>query len=210
MVKKTLSQNLWLKRKETDNFFKASKKIGYRARSAYKLLDINKKFNILRKAKHIVDLGAAPGGWSQVIIHKKLEYKTKEYKLFAVDLKNIEPIDGVIAIKKNISDLIESNNYFKKNSIHLILSDMAPASTGHKFTDLIKAANLSEEAFRFSFNYLVLNGNFICKLLGGNYDKRLIESVKKKFNKVCLYKPKASRKESKEIYLICLGFNNLQ
>ena len=211
MAKKTLSQNLWIRRKESDIFFINAKKKGYRARSAYKLLEIDKKFNVIKENKNYIDLGAAPGSWSQVLVEKiSKNANYKEVKIFSIDIKDIEPISGIITIKDDISNLTERNKYFKRNSINLVLSDMAPKSTGHRFTDQTKAKSLSKIAFEFANNYLSLNGNFVCKLLGGHYDKTLILEARKKFKFVQLFKPKSSRNESKEIFLICMGFNNLQ
>ncbi len=210
MPKKTLSQNLWLKRKEADHFFAEAKIEGFRARSAYKLLEIEKKFKIFKNYKNIVDLGAAPGSWSQVLakqtLKKKNNYKTK---IFAIDLKDMDPIQGVIIIKDDITSILESSNYFKRNSLSLVLSDMAPKSTGHRFTDQAKASSLSEKALVFAMDYLSVEGNFVCKLLAIDNDRLLINKAKKYFKKVKLFKPKSSRRDSKEIYLICLSFNNL-
>ena len=204
MPRKTLSQNLWLRRREEDHFFAEAKIDGFRARSAYKLLEIDKKFNILNNYKNIVDLGAAPGSWSQVLVKKKLKkqnnYKTK---IFAIDLKDMDPIQGVVIIKDDITSILECNKYFKRNSLGLILSDMAPKSTGHRFTDQAQASNLSEKALVFAIQYLSAGGNFICKLLAINNDKILINKAKKYFKTVKLFKPKSSRKDSKESFIIC-------
>ncbi|MBF97224.1 MAG: Ribosomal RNA large subunit methyltransferase E [Alphaproteobacteria bacterium MarineAlpha9_Bin4] len=208
MSKKTLSQNLWLRRKDSDVFFEKAKISGFRARSAYKLLEIENKFKILKNNKNIVDLGASPGSWSQVLVKKNLNLS--KIKIFAIDIKDIDPIEGVKFIKKDISYILEGNNYFKKNSLDLVLSDMAPNSTGHRFTDQAKASNLAEKALIFAINYLSFNGKFVCKLLGGNNDRLIINRAKEYFKTIKLFKPTSSRKESKEIYLICLSFNNLQ
>ena len=211
MAKKTLSQNLWIRRKESDIFFINAKKKGYRARSAYKLLEIDKKFNVIKKNKNYIDLGAAPGSWSQVLVEKiSKNANYKEVQIFSIDIKDIEPISGIIIIKDDISTLIERNKYFKRNSIDLVLSDMAPKSTGHRFTDQVRATDLVEKAVTFSQNYLSFNGNFVCKLLGANTNDKLIKEIKKCYKDVKLFKPKSSMKDSKEIYLVCLGFNNLQ
>ena len=212
MPKKTLSQNLWLKRKGSDLFFAEAKSVGFRARSAYKLLEINKKFNVLKNFKNIVDLGASPGSWSQVLVKEKLAKKNKyEINIFAIDLKDIEPIEGVTIIKNDINVILEeSNKFFAKNTMDLVLSDMAPQSSGHRFTDQAKANSLSEKALAFAIKYLEVNGNFVCKLLGGSNDKLLIAKAKQYFKKVKLFKPLSSRKGSQEIYLICIAFNNLQ
>ena len=208
MSKKSSSQNLWLLNRKSDIYFSDAKKKGYRARSAYKLLEIDKKFNIIEKAKNIVDLGAAPGSWSQVLIEKNKS--NSKIKIFAIDLKSIKPLQNVTMVKNDIADIIETNIYFEKNNFDLVLSDMAPQSTGHRFTDQVKASNLSELALSFAIKYLSINGSFVCKLLGGHHDNSLINQAKKKFNVVHLFKPKSSKVASKEIYLISKGFNNLQ
>ena len=209
MVKKTLSQNIWLQRDKSDRFKKYAKKEGYRSRAAYKLLEIENKFKILKPNLSIIDLGAAPGSWSQVVAtHNKI--KNNNEKIFAVDINDIVPVKGVIFIKKNVNDLLEKNSFFVDRHFNLILSDMAPRSTGHKFTDQANASILAEKALVFAKRYLYRNGNLVCKLLGGNNDKALISDAKKYFKIVKLFKPTASRNSSKEIYLICLTFNNLQ
>ena len=209
-MKKKISQQLWVKRKEADKFFFAAKSEGYRARSVYKLLEINKKFNILRENMNVVDLGAAPGSWSQMIANYLFKNKNSKSKVYAIDIQDIEPIERVIILKKNINDLLEESNFFKKNSLDLVLSDMAPKSTGHRFTDQTRSIDLVEKAIFFAQNYLSFKGNFVCKILGVNDNNSLIKQVKKNYERVKLFKPKASMKGSKEIYLICLSFNNLQ
>lgn len=206
---KKISQHLWIKRKEEDKYFFAAKSEGYRARSVYKLLEINKKFNILKANIAVADLGAAPGSWSQMLANTLLKKKKNfKSKVYAIDIEDIEPIEKVIIFKKNIDEFLTESNFIEKNSLDLVLSDMAPKATGHRFTDKARADNLAEKAVDFAQNYLSLNGNFVCKLLGAN--SNLLEKVKKNYKYVKLFKPKASMKESKEIYLICMSFNNLQ
>ena len=206
---KKISQHLWTKRKEADKYFYAAKAEGYRARSAYKLLEINEKFKVFKRNIIVVDLGAAPGSWSQ-LLSKSLLFKKNNCKsrVYAIDIQDIKPIERVIIIKKDINEILKESN-FDKNSLDLVLSDMAPNSTGHRFTDQTRSIDLAEKAFLFAKRYLSVNGNFICKLLGTN-NENLIKRVKQNFKIVKLYKPKASMKDSKEIYLICLSFNNLQ
>ena len=168
------------------------------------LLRLIKNLIFLKKKKVTIDLGAAPGSWSQVLVKNNLN------KIIAIDIKDIELIEGVTFIKKDINELIENKKYFDKYSIDLVLSDMAPKSTGHKFTDQTKAAILAEKALTFATKYLIKNGDFVCKLLHGKGEKDMQERAKKNFNIAKFFKPKSSRRDSKEIYLICLGFNNLQ
>ncbi len=210
MVKK-LSQQLWIKRKEADKYFFSAKAYGYRARSVYKLLEINKKFNILKKDIAVADLGAAPGSWSQMLADILFsKSKNSKSKIYAIDIQDLKPIENVIILKKDINDLLIENNTIKANSLDLILSDMAPKATGHRFTDQVRATDLVEKAIIFAQYYLSYNGNFVCKLLGANTNDKLIKDIKKHFKYVKLFKPKSSMKDSKEIYLVCLSFNNLQ
>ncbi len=210
MIKK-LSQHLWIKRKEADKYFFSAKAYGYRARSVYKLLEINKKFKILKEDISVADLGAAPGSWSQILADTLFRNsKNSKSKIYAIDLQDIKPIENVIIFKKDINDFLIENYTIKANSLDLVLSDMAPKATGHRFTDQVRATDLVEKAIVFAQNYLSLNGNFVCKLLGANTNDTLIKSIKKHYKYIKLFKPKSSMKDSKEIYLICLGFNNLQ
>ena len=210
MIKK-LSQHLWIKRKEADKYFFSAKAYGYRARSVYKLLEINKKFKILKEDISVADLGAAPGSWSQILADTLFRNsKNSKSKIYAIDIKDIKPIENVIIFKKDINDFLIENYTIKANSLDLVLSDMAPKATGHRFTDQFRATDLVEKAIVFAQNYLSLNGNFVCKLLGANTNDTLIKCIKKHYKYIKLFKPKSSMKDSKEIYLICLGFNNLQ
>ena len=136
--------------------------------------------------------------------------KNSKSKIFAIDIQDLKPIENVIILKKDINDFLIENNTIKANSLDLILSDMAPKATGHRFTDQVRATDLVEKAIVFAQYYLSYNGNFVCKLLGANTNDKLIKDIKKRFKYVKLFKPKSSMKDSKEIYLVCLSFNNLQ
>ena len=164
MVKK-LSQNLWIKRKEGDKYFFSAKAYGYRARSVYKLLEINKKFKILKEGISVADLGAAPGSWSQMLAETLFrKSKNSKSKIYAIDLQDIKPIENVIIFKKDINDFLIESYTIKANSLDLVLSDLAPKATGHRFTDQIRSTDLVEKAIAFAQNYLSLNGNLVCKL----------------------------------------------
>lgn len=210
MVKK-LSQHLWIKRKETDKYFFSAKAYGYRARSAYKLIEINNKFKIIKKNMIVADLGAAPGSWSQILAETLfMKNKNCNSKIYAIDIQSIEPIENVIVFKKDINNFITESSLIKENSLDLVLSDMSPKATGHRFTDQIRASDLAEKAVYFAQKYLSFKGSFVCKLLGANTNDTLLKDIKKHYKEVKLFKPKSSMKDSKEIYLVCLGFNNLQ
>lgn len=207
---KKISQYLWLKRKQGDKYFYKAKSNGYRARSVYKLFEINKKFNILKDNFRVADLGAAPGSWSQMLANNLFKKgKNLKSKIYAIDVQDIEPIEKVTIIKKDIKDFLKESYLIDKNSLDLVISDMAPNATGHRFTDQARAEDLAQSAADFAKSYLGKNGHFICKLLGINNNNNLIEKAKKNYKSVKLFKPQSSMKDSKEIYLICLGFNNL-
>ena len=207
-MKKTNSQNNWIRRQNNDYFFKLSKKEGYRSRAAYKLIEIQKKYNIIKPYSKVIDLGASPGGWTQVV---SSILKSNTQKIVAIDKKEMAVVPNTIFFLDDIENfLIESNNFLKTNFYNLILSDMAPNSSGHKFTDQARSEKICYLALSFSSKYLQAEGSFICKYMRGAGEKDFIEEAKKKFKKVSVFKPNASRKESIENYIVCLGFNNLQ
>jgi len=205
-MKKTQSQNIWLKRQDKDKFVKLAKVKGYRSRAAFKLLDINKKFNILKKNIKVIDLGASPGGWTQVIV-EKLKNTTND--IVAIDKLKMAPITNCNFILDDIKNFLENNNSLENKRYNLILSDMAPNASGHKFTDQVRFEEIFLLALDFCIKYLISGGNFICKIMRNSSEKDMVKRAQKYFKVVKVYKPLASRKESKEIYLIAFGFNNL-
>ena len=204
-MKRTNSQNIWLKRQKKDVFVKLSKAKGYRSRAAYKLIEINKKFKIINKNSKVVDLGASPGGWTQVVI----ELQNKKNQVIAIDKKQMEPIESCKFIYDDISNLLKNDETLESNSFDVILSDMAANSSGHRFTDQAKAEKIYYLAQKFALKYLKKNGNFVCKFFRNSLEKTILQNIKQKFSLVKIYKPNSSRKDSKEIYLIAIGFNNL-
>ena len=155
----------------------------------------------------MVDLGASPGSWTQVaskIIHRKSGI------VISVDQNKMDSIENSFFIQSDIKKLLKKENNVLKNKLFdLILSDMAPNSTGHRFTDQSKAEFLSFLALEFSIKFLEIGGNFVCKFIRGAGEEFFLIEVKKYYKKVKVFKPKASRKESKEIYIVGLGFSNL-
>ena len=204
-MKKTNSQNIWLKRQKKDIFVKLSKARGYRSRAAYKLIEINKKFKIINQNSKVVDLGASPGGWTQVVI----ELQNKKNQVIAIDKKQMEPIESCKFIYDDISNLLKNDETLESNSFDVILSDMAANSSGHRFTDQANAEKIYYLAQKFALKYLKKNGNFVCKFFRNSLEKTILQNIKQKFSLVKIYKPNSSRKDSKEIYLIAIGFNNL-
>ena len=201
-VKKKIKSR-WHQHRLKDVFFNKAKKLGYRSRSAFKLLEINKKFRILKKGQNALDIGASPGGWSQ-ILSQKVFSNEKKNKIISVDLKYFKPIDNVLSIKKNNYDddfILLLKKYFS-DGIDIIVSDAAPYTTGNKFVDHIKNIELCERSFEIAKNLLNKGGVLVIKIFDGKETVRLCNSIKKKFLQFNLYKPKSSKSESKEIYII--------
>ena len=199
MKKNKISKN-WINKQRRDTFIKQSKVDGYRARSAYKLIEIDKKFKIFKGGISVIDVGAAPGSWSQYAA------KTiKSGRLISVDLKEIEPIGNTLQIKgdftdKKIQDEIKKNSKIKVN---VVMSDMAVNTTGIKNIDSIQTGELCKEAIFFSKDIISKKGFFISKIFMGGSFNEIIELGKKIFREVKVFKPKSSRKDSKESFIIC-------
>ena len=199
MKKNRISKN-WINKQKRDIFVRQSKIEGYRSRAAYKLIEINKKFKILKNGIAIVDLGAAPGSWSQYISRN-----FKNIKLLSIDLKEIERIDNthhIIGdfttneIQKKIKD------YFK-SKIDIVLSDMAKNTTGNKNLDVISISELYKEAMFFAKDILKDNGSFVCKIFMGSTFKEIMAESKLIFKQIKVFKPTSSKKDSKESFIIC-------
>ena len=204
-MKRTNSQNIWLKRQKKDVFIRLSKARGYRSRAAYKLIEINKKFNIINENSKVVDLGASPGGWTQVVA----ELQNNKNQIIAIDKKQMEPVKNCKFIYDDISNLLKFDKTLERNYFDVVLSDMAANSSGHRFTDQANAEKIYYLAQNFALKYLAKNGSFVCKLFRNSLEKNIIQNIKQIFSLVKIYKPNSSRKDSKEIYLIAIGFNNL-
>lgn len=200
---KTASSKNWLTRHINDPFVQKSKIDGYRSRAAYKFIEINDKFKILRKNAIVIDLGAAPGSWSQVAL------KLGAHIVIAIDLLPIEGLSGVVTIQGDFQDdssKTEIQLHLEGKKADVIVSDMAPNTTGNRDTDHIRIMNLCEDAFNFAKNNLVINGTFVAKVFQGGAGAELLSKIKPYFSKVKHFKPKSSRVESAEIYLVATGF----
>jgi len=201
LKKKKVKKN-WLAKQKKDNFFIQSKIKGFRSRSAFKLIEMNNKFNFLKKKTNLIDLGSSPGGWSQVARNK-----ITEGKILALDIKPMEKINNVDFIQ---GDFTENNIYEKieshfDNKVDVVLSDMAANTTGNKALDSYKTGELCLNALNLCNKILSKDGVFLSKIFMGSIFKEIDEKAKKKFIKVIKYKPTASKKESKEIYIYCKG-----
>jgi len=184
-----------------DFYFKKAKEEGYRARSAYKLFELNKKYNLIKRSDRVLDLGCNPGSWLQAASKISNGLVVGVDILPMKEIKNVNFIQANVTDKKTI-DMIKSIS----NEFDVILSDMAPKTSGIKELDHNKSIYLSEKALEIAENLLVNNGNFLCKVFQGEFFKEFLDNIKKKFEFVKSSKPESSRRESKEIYIIAKGF----
>ncbi len=201
---RTESSRKWLQRHFNDPYVTAAWKEGYRSRAAYKLRQLDEQFKLIRPNMRVVDLGAAPGGWSQVVA-KVIGAKGK---LVALDILPIDPIPGVDIIHMDFL-AEEAPDQLKSvlgGPADLVLSDLAPSSTGHPRTDHIRIMEMTELAAQFAMEVLVPGGAFVCKFFQGGAEKTLLDKLKQNFSKVKHAKPAASRAESSETYLVATGF----
>ena len=199
MKKNKFSKN-WVIKQKRDLYVKQSKIQGYRSRAVYKLQEINEKFNILKNGISVVDLGSAPGSWSQFVSRN-----FKNLKIVAIDLNEIEKIENIYQIKGDFTDETQQKkiiDYFGVK-IDVVISDMAVNTTGNKNLDSIVTGELSIEALNFSANILKKQGSFVSKIFMGSSFNEIVTIAKKKFNEVNVFKPPASRKDSKESFIIC-------
>ena len=211
MKKNKISKN-WIIKQHRDPYFKKSKIEGYRSRSAYKLLELEKKFNFLKKKMNLIDLGSCPGGWSQVSRSKIIKGK-----ILAIDIKKMETITGVHFLNYDFRDHEIYNkilDIFTNEQIDVVISDMATNTSGNKDLDSIQTGDLCLEAMNLASRILNENGVFISKLFMGVSYYEINSTAKKNFKKVVIFKPKSSRKESREVYIYCKGpkinINNLK
>ncbi|MDC0926344.1 RlmE family RNA methyltransferase [Candidatus Pelagibacter sp.] len=199
MKKNKISKN-WVNKQRRDTFVRQSKVDGYRARSAYKLIEIDEKFKIFKGGLSIIDIGAAPGSWSQYAVKA-----AKNGRLISIDLKKMEPIGNTVQIEGDFTEENIQNEIRKhiKTKVDIVMSDMAVNTTGIKNIDSIQTGELCIEAMLFAKNLLKGNGFFISKIfLGGTFNEIVAEG-KKYFKEVKIFKPKSSRKDSKESFIIC-------
>ena len=199
MKKNRISKN-WINKQKRDIYVRQSQVDGYRARSAYKLIEIDEKFKILKNGISIIDLGASPGSWSQYISRT-----VKSGRLVSIDIKGMEEIENTIQIKGDFTDLDiqEKIKGLFKSKVDVVVSDMAVNTTGIKDIDAIYTGELAMEAMNFSKEMLVKEGRFVSKIFLGSSFNEIVALGKKLFKEVKVFKPKSSRKESKESFIIC-------
>ena len=200
---RTAQSTRWLERQLNDPYVRRAKAEGYRSRAAYKLLELDERFKLLRGAKRVIDLGIAPGGWAQVV-----RQKIPAAAVVGIDLLPVDPIEGVAILQMDFMDdrapelLIEALG----GGADLVLSDMAANTTGHPQTDHLRTMGLVEVAVAFACDVLCPGGAFVAKVLAGGADSDLVAELKRNFTTVKHAKPPASRKDSSEWYVIAQGF----
>ena len=200
---RTVSSNRWLERQLNDPYVRRAKADNYRSRAAYKLLELDERFGLLKGVKAVVDLGIAPGGWSQVVSRR-----VPGAKIAGIDLLPTDPIDGVTILQMDFMDADAPARLQEAlgGPPDLILSDMAANTVGHSRTDHLRTMGLVEAGLQFAVETLRPGGAFVAKVLAGGADSNLVAELKRHFTTVKHAKPPASRKESSEWYVVAQGF----
>jgi 23S rRNA (uridine2552-2'-O)-methyltransferase len=202
------SSTRWLERQLNDPYVNDAKAAGYRSRAAYKLAELDDRFSFLAPGRRVVDLGAAPGSWSQLAVERVRAGSAPGAAVLAVDRTDVDRIPGASQLTL---DLLDPDAAAKLRAavggpVDAVLSDMAAAATGHRQTDHLRTLALCEAAFEVAIELLVPGGAFVAKALQGGGANEFLARVKKRFTKVRFAKPHASRKESSEVYLVATGF----
>ncbi len=205
--KRTVSQNRWLERQLNDPFVARAKREGYKSRAAFKLLEIDDKYRLFKPGLRVVDLGAAPGGWSQVAAARVQSAEGKG-RVVGIDLLDIDPLPGV---EFTVMDFLDEDAPARLTAMlggpaDIVMSDMAANATGHKKTDHLKIVALAELAAEFARDILAPGGAFVAKVLQGGTEGQLLADLKRDFATVRHVKPAASRADSAELYVLATGF----
>ena len=203
-----ISSTRWLERQLNDPYVAQAQKEGYRSRAAYKLIEIDDKYKLLKPGQCVVDLGCAPGGWTQVAVKRTKSDRNSGAYVIGIDIQDVDIIAGAEIIKMDFMDDAAPDEIcnLAGRTPDLVLSDMAAAVTGHKNTDHLRTIALAEAAAYFAIENLAPDGAFCAKVFQGGTEADLLSELKKNFMRVIHVKPKASRKESSELYVIALGF----
>lgn len=202
----------WLNRQINDPFVQQARAEGWRARAVYKLMQIDDKLKFLLPGKAVVDLGAAPGSWTELAVQRMNALTNDKSKIIALDILEMQPLNGATVIKKDFTEDDAPDMLFDLldgRKADVVLSDMAANTTGHRHTDHLRVAFLVELAWDFAKKVLAPNGVFVAKVFQGGTEATLLAEMKKYFTKVQHVKPAASRKESPEVYLVATGFRHV-
>ncbi|AJI53654.1 23S rRNA (uridine(2552)-2'-O)-methyltransferase RlmE [Francisella philomiragia] len=204
-MSKGSSTKKWIQEHTSDYYVAQANKLGYRSRASFKILEIQDKYNLFKQSMFIVDLGAAPGGWSEQVI----KFIGNNGKLIALDLLEMTPIAGVEFIQGDFSSdetYEKLNQLINNNKIDCVISDMAPNLSGNKTSDQARSIYLLELALDFATTNLNKNGSFVAKVFQGQGSDEYLKLVRESFNKVVQFKPKSSKPKSREFYVVATGF----
>ena len=205
---RALSSRQWLERQLNDPYVTAAQKAGYRSRAAFKLVEINDKHPFLKPGQCVVDLGAAPGGWTQVLVDK-VKAVEGQGQVIAIDISEMEAVAGAEVIHLDFMDDTAPDrlkSHLRDGAADAVLSDMAAPTTGHAKTDHLRIMGLAEAAAEFAIEVLKPGGVFLCKVFQGGTERELLDLLKRRFKAVRHIKPPASRAGSSELYVLATGF----
>jgi 23S rRNA (uridine2552-2'-O)-methyltransferase len=204
----TPSSRAWLQRQISDPYVSRAKREGFRSRAAYKLAEIDDKYHLLKPGARVVDLGAAPGGWSEVAAQRV----GARGRVVALDILDMKPVPGVDFLKLDLLDETAPGRLkaMLAGNADIVLSDMAANATGHRQTDHLRIMALAEAAAHFAREVLAAGGSFVCKVLQGGTETQLLAALKRDFASVKHVKPPASRSDSAELYLLARGFRGVE
>jgi 23S rRNA (uridine2552-2'-O)-methyltransferase len=204
---RTPSSTAWLRRQQSDPYVAEARRLGYRSRAAFKLIEIDDRFHLLRRGLRVVDLGASPGGWTQVAA-ARIEAASGRGGVVGVDLLETRPVAGASLLRGDFRDSATADAIKRAlgGRAHLVLSDMAAPATGHRATDHLRAVALAEAALLFAIDALQPGGAFVAKIFQGGAEGTLLLELKRVFAELRHVKPRASRAESAETYLVARGF----
>jgi len=205
---RTASSQRWLERQLNDPYVASAQREGYRSRAAYKLIEIDDKYRLLRPGRRVVDLGAAPGGWSQVAA-ERVRSREGRGQVVAIDVLAMAPLAGVVFLEGDFmaeTAPARLKALLRDGGADVVLSDMAAQGTGHSRTDHLRIMALAEAAAEFAIDVLAPGGAFVCKMFQGGSERALLDRLKKAFASVRHVKPPASRAESAELYVVATQF----
>ncbi len=204
---RSASSQRWLSRQLNDPYVAAARQQGWRSRAAFKLLDLDDRFHLIRRGASVLDLGAAPGGWTQVAV------KRGAGTVVGIDLLEMDPIPGAITLQGDFTEpemQARLAGLMADGKADIVLSDMAPNTTGHAATDHIRIMALAEQALAFAADTLAEGGHFVAKVFQGGSERQMLAEMKRSFSAVRHAKPPSSRKESSELYVVASGFRRVR
>ena len=206
-AKRSSSSTQWLARQLNDPYVAEARRLGYRSRAAFKLIELDDRFHVLKPGAFVVDLGAAPGGWSQVAV-ARVQSENGKGRVVGMDILPMDKVPGAILFTSDFLDPAAPGIIREAlgGPADVVLSDMAAPATGHGPTDHLRIVALAESAYAFATEILALGGSFICKVFQGGTERDLLAVLKRDFQTVRHAKPPASRAESAEVYVVALGF----